>query len=493
MEKNMESNTTNGVQYRRAKTWQIAFSQLSSGSNVIFYLLVGLMSYLANAGYGIAVAVVGIILTGTRIFDGLIDPFIAMFIDKFNSKHGKIRIILSIGWVIRAIATYMLFIWGSGKGYGVVFFVFTYLIYIIGNSISDVAAQITGPIMTNDPKQRPTINVWSTIYNFVIPMVFSVVTTVVILPMYGNEYTVEMLATTCIIYIIGSLILTILSFIGIAPVDKKENFEGISANDNDDVKVKDMIGFLKENKPFQMYLISGASDKLAQQVGAQAVVNTMMFGILMGNIQFGSILNMISMLPSILFAIIGARYAGKHGNKKTMVDWTKICIVMAAISIAFCFVIDMSKIPTTLSLTIIFFALSLLLNGAKMCVTTSNGAMRADIIDYELDRSGKYIPAVVTATYNFFDQLFTALASTIALGCVALIGYSAVMPQPNDPSTRPIFMMTMFLYYGLPILGWLTTIAAMRFYNLTREEMVDVQQSIHDKKERLEAENSIVS
>lgn len=121
MEKNMESNTTNGVQYRRAKTWQIAFSQLSSGSNVIFYLLVGLMSYLANAGYGIAVAVVGIILTGTRIFDGLIDPFIAMFIDKFNSKHGKIRIILSIGWVIRAIATYMLFIWGSGKGYGVVF------------------------------------------------------------------------------------------------------------------------------------------------------------------------------------------------------------------------------------------------------------------------------------------------------------------------------------------------------------------------------------
>src|SRR5690625_1114189 len=36
--------------------------------------------------------------------------------------------------------------------------------------------------------------------------------------------------------------------------------------------------------------------------------------------------------------------------------------------------------------------------GASMCITVASGAMRADIIDYELDRSGKYLPAAVSAT-----------------------------------------------------------------------------------------------
>ena len=41
---------------------------MNNGS-AIFYTLVGLMSYLQNAGYGIAVAVAGIILTATRVLD----------------------------------------------------------------------------------------------------------------------------------------------------------------------------------------------------------------------------------------------------------------------------------------------------------------------------------------------------------------------------------------------------------------------------------------
>jgi hypothetical protein len=38
----------------------------------------------ANEGYGIATAVVGLILTATRILDGVTDPIIAIIIDKMN-------------------------------------------------------------------------------------------------------------------------------------------------------------------------------------------------------------------------------------------------------------------------------------------------------------------------------------------------------------------------------------------------------------------------
>ena len=40
---------------------------------------------------------------------------------------------------------------------------------------------------------------------------------------------------------------------------------------------------LKHNKPLQCYIASNASDKLAQQVGSQAIINTMLNGILIGN------------------------------------------------------------------------------------------------------------------------------------------------------------------------------------------------------------------
>ena len=72
---------------------------------------------------------------------------------------------------------------------------------------------------------------------------------------------------------------------------------------------------------------------------------------------------------------------------------------------------------------IAYVVLTLVLNGAKMCVTMSSNAMMADIIDYELDRSGKFIPAAVTGTYSFIDKLVSSFSAAIATGLVALIGY----------------------------------------------------------------------
>ena len=82
-----------GVEYRRAKGWRIAFSCSSSGlMGMTFYILMGYASYVANVGYGIATAVVGIILTATRVIDGVTDPLVAFNIDKTKLKAGKLRL-----------------------------------------------------------------------------------------------------------------------------------------------------------------------------------------------------------------------------------------------------------------------------------------------------------------------------------------------------------------------------------------------------------------
>jgi GPH family glycoside/pentoside/hexuronide:cation symporter len=482
------ASEADGVTYRRARTWEIALSQMNNGSAMIFYVLVGLMSYLQNSGYGIAVAVAGLILTVTRVFDGLIDPLLALVIDRVSFSFGKLRFFMLLGWLIRSLAILMLFVWGAGTGLGAWYFIAVYVVYIVGSSMNDIAGQMSGPVLTNDPRQRPTVQVWATVYAYFVPAAFTILSTLVFLPRHGNQFTVGMLSETAITYVACSLVFQILACVGVSRIDRPENFAHLTdARNKVDVSLRDMWNLLTKNGSFLRYLISGASDKLGQVVKSQAVIGTLMWGILLGNMQLGSLLGLIAILPGIVFAIFGARYTGKYGSKAATVTWTWICVVLAAVLTVFCLVVDMRSILASLPLTIGFFLVYLLLNGASMVVTVASGTMRADVIDYELDRSGKYLPATVTATYNIVDQIISSLGAALALGAVALIGFNTVMPQPTDAPSTPILLMSLLLFFGLPILGWVCTLIAMRGYKLTRTEMIDVQKRVAERREAPQA------
>lgn len=485
----LTASEADGVAYRRARTWEIAFSQLNGGSAMIFYVLVGLMSYLQNAGYGIAVAVAGIILTVTRVFDGLVDPLLALIIERVNFRFGKLRLFMLAGWAIRSLAILLLFVWASDAGLGAAFFIAVYLVYIIGSSMNDIAGQMTGPVLTNDPRQRPTVQVWATVYSYLIPAAFTIISTVVILPRHGNEFTVGMLSEVAVIFVACSFVFQILACLGVWRIDKPENFAHLApSRDNVRVTIRDMWDVVAHNGSFQRYLVAGASDKLAQAVRSQAVIGTLMWGILLGNMQLGTMLSLIAILPGIVFAIFGARYTGKHGSKAATVTWTWISLILAVLLVVFCLLVDTSAVLGSIGLTIAFFVVYLLLNGSSMVVTVAAGAMRADIVDYELDRSGKYLPATVTAAYNLIDQIITSLGAALALGAVALIGFTTVMPQPTDSLTPSILLMTLALFFGLPIIGWVCTLLAMRGYKLDRAEMIEVQKRVaHAKAQQQDA------
>src|SRR5699024_11632056 len=109
--------------------------------------------------------------------------------------------------------------------------------------------------------------------------------------------------------------------------------------------------------------------------------STLMFGILLGNMQLGTTLGAVAILPGIVFAIFGGRYSGKHGAKAATVTWTWICLILATLLTVFCLLVDMSSVLSILPLTIAFVGVYLLLNGASMVITVASGAIRPDIVD----------------------------------------------------------------------------------------------------------------
>lgn len=475
-----------GVQYRRAKLWQIILYACNGLVGMSVYSLIGLASYSASIGYGISTIIVGYILTGTRIFDAITDPMVAFLYDRINTKFGKLRLMLAGGFLIEAVALLAMFDLVSSKGFGTIVFILLYCLYVIGYTITNMTAQTIPALLSNDPKQRPVIGVWATAFNYLVPITLTIVLNVVLLPMFGGTYNQAFLSAACRVCLLIGFVGIILVCIGVSGIDRPENFAG-TGEKKEPLKIRDMVDVLKGNRPLQCYIISAASDKIAQQTASQSIVVTLMFGIVIGNMGLSTILNAIGMFPSIIFAILGAKYAGKYGSQKTIVVWTWISMVIAAVTILFFAVIDPSGIAVMLSpMMILYVILTFALNGAKMCITTANTSFMADIIDYELDRSGRYVPAVVTGVYSLIDKIVSAFGATIAAGAVALIGYTTTMPQPGDACTSAVFWTAMALNFGMPILGWICTLVAMRFCHLDKEEMVRVQKRIQAKKESLE-------
>ena len=336
------ASEVDGVQYRRAKLWQIICYACNGLVGMSVYSLIGMASYSASIGYGITTAAVGIILTCSRILDGITDPLLAFVYDRVNTRFGKLRILLVAGYLIEAFALYGMFTGFSSKGLGLPVFTLLYIVYIIGYTITNMTAQTIPSIMTNDPHQRPTIGVWTTAFNYLVPMAMSMIFNVVLLPKCGGTYNQAFLSAACNMTLIAAGIGTVLVCLGVSAYDKPETFVGTKKSEP--LKMSDIVEVLKHNRPLQCYIASNASDKLAQQVGSQAIIGTLLNGVLIGNMGLATILTVISMIPSIFFAAFGAKYVGKHGSKKGIVSFTCISMVITAVLVVFFIVIDPKQI-----------------------------------------------------------------------------------------------------------------------------------------------------
>ena len=69
---------------------------------------------------------------------------------------------------------------------------------------------------------------------------------------------------------------------------------------------------------------------------------------------------------------------------------------------------------------------------------------------------------------------------------ICMVIHQAILPDITYTMEKNcIFWITMFLRYGLAILGWLCTLWAMRNCKLDKHEMVEVQKRIEEKKNEL--------
>lgn len=482
-----------GSGLNRAKMYQLVLFPFNNGAtNVYYVLLMNYIAYYANGVLGLLVAFATTMVTVTRALDAVIDPFVGMFIDRTETKIGKFRPFMILGNVVMAVSALLVFygtrlIPEDATAVKYVLYTVFYMCLMVGYSIQTSCTRSGQTCLTNDPKQRPTFTLFNTIASLVGMGVTMATASIVGGNVgYGTEAFFNFLIPLVIIL---SGALTALAVIGIAGKDRKE-FWGLGNEDEKpQLKVKDYVEIFKANKELQRLMVAASGTKFAFAIATNTSVGVLLYSCMMGNYN-GLYLPMyiLGYAFSAPFFIGGLRISQKYGQKKTLVSFTSLALIMYLGVTAMLAMWQPGNPSLTLSIfgtegglhptlnlyTIIFIVLYGLGYGAYYSTADMAIPMIADCSDFEMYRSGNYAPGVIGTLFSFVDKLVSSLSTTIVGIAITVVGLTA-LPDTTTPYMDGMNWLTIALFCIIPIVAWLLTLWAMKGYSLTGERMKEIQ------------------
>lgn len=483
----------------RAKGWEIALYALNNSSTNLYTMAFMYVSYFLVGIVGTSVALAGILATALRVWDGVTDPFIGFIVDKTDGKFGKNRPFIILGQIIMLVSTAMIFLICPvlPQAARLPFYIVVYMIYIIGYTAQCVVTKSAQTCLTNDPKQRPIFTVYDAIYNTLIYSLFPAYITAVMVPNF-NTYDAngnivldafsnpDFFRRLWIICAVASVVCAACAIVGLWRKDRKEFF---GTGKPQLLRLRDYGEVLKNNRAIQMLCVAACSDKLTMSMQRNAVVLTMLFGIIIGDYNqyaaFSSITGLLGVVVPILLIMIVAR---NMGQKQALLVGTWGGIVAAVILFGMFRFGD----PTLVNFghlnvyTIMFVLLYVVMTGFGGLSGSIVIPMTADCADYEVYRSGRYVPGLMGTLFSFIDKVTSSFATAIIGLLLAMIGFKTVQPTYTTPYSEAIFWVTMFCFLGAPIIGWILNVISMKFYPLTKEMMASIQERIAE----IKAENA---
>lgn len=471
--------TNNHTIYNRAKIWQIALFVLNNTATNVTMVLMGFYAFFTQNVLGLSAIIVGTIATTMRIWDAVTDPIIGFLLDKTNTKFGKFRPFMLIGNIIMFFSIYAIFHtpleYTVGQKYN--YTTIWYVIFIIGYTFQTCVTKGAQAALTNDPGQRPIFSLFDSIYNAILFSLATFIITTVMAPKYPKKLIdPDLWKDVSLMFMIVSFALTILAIIGIWQKDRTEFF-GLGKN-NVKVKFKDYIDILKNNRPIQMLTIAASTDKLAL-VAVRAGLVYFFANILLNSSLQGKY-SLYATAPTLLASFVGVGWARKVGIKKAFVVSTWISLLMLFLLIATAPILAKPTWGTSVLILLILMALQ---SAAASLAGNIVIPMIADCSDYETYRSGRFIPGMMGTLFSFVDKIISSFSTFIVGAAIAWAGYGNTKIVPNTPVNNKMTLAIYFIIWGLPILGHIASIIAMKFYILDAPMMEKIKKEIYERKQ----------
>ena len=475
----------NGI--HRVPLWRIGCFALNNTATNLYLFLMNYATYYLMGWVGVGMMVASSLTMMMRIWDGVTDPFVGFMVDKTNGKFGKNRPFMVIGNILLAVTSFVAFhvTHNLPQAARFPFYVVVLMVYYLGYTCQCVVTKSAQSCLTNDPKQRPLFASFDGVYNTVLFAGLAVITANI-----ANSYkdvggyaSTQFFHTFWLLTAIASGIFTLLAVIAITPKDRPEFF---GTGKPVKVGLKDYWDTLKNNRAIQMLVLSASTDKLGNTARTSAVQVALFACIAGSTLLQGNVTALTTVPVCVLTFLCISTLATKFGQRKGMIIGSVGALIGNGALIALWLLGDpttMTSNPETGALNwgyflILYLVLTIIAAGFQGISGNIVIPMTADCADYEVYRTGKYVPGLMGTLFSFVDKLVSSLATTLVALFYSMVGFKDALPDTMTPYSDGIFWATIGCFVLLPIVGWLCNVVAMHFYPLTKEKMEEIQAEI---------------
>ncbi|MCA1922978.1 glycoside-pentoside-hexuronide (GPH):cation symporter [Buttiauxella noackiae] len=437
---------------------KIGYGMGDAGCNIIFGAIMLFVNYFYTDIFGLAPALVGVMLLSIRVIDAVTDPIMGAIADRTQSRWGRFR--PWILWMAAPFAffSYLMFTTPDWAYSSKVIYAFvTYFLLSLTYTAINIPYCSLGSVITNDPKERVACQS----YRFVMVGIATLILSLSLLPMVdwfgGGDKAKGYQMAMGVLAVLGMCM-----FLFCFSTVRERVRPAVQTNDALKADLKDVW----KNDQWVRILLLTLCNVCPGFIRMAATMYYVTW--VMGqSTSFATLfisLGVVGMMGgSMLAKVLTDRIC-----KLKVFFWCNI--VLAIFSSGFYF---LDPHATTLVVVMYF-----LLNILHQIPSPLHWSLMADVDDYGEWKTGKRITGISFSGNLFFLKLGLAIAGAMVGFLLSWYGYDAGAKQQSAESINGIVM----LFTIIPGVGYLITAGVVRLLKVDRELMQRIQLDLEKRR-----------
>ena len=352
---------------------------------------------------GMDAATVGTLFLVSKLFDGINDPITGFIMDHLpKSKMGKFRHLMIIGTIICSLN--MLVVWFgpylATTGKLVIAYV-SYLLMGVTYDIMDIAKNSVGAVMTNDPGDRASLNVFGSFGALLSTMLVSIAGPIIITALGNGFPAYRTLIWVAFVY---AIVLMVGGSLGV-----KERVTAVDET-QDKYSFKDYFKILSARPCFVMILFA-----IMYAVGQYISIgfDTYYFTFVLGDLSVMSTVSILTLVTMLVGTVLSKTLSVKIGRKQTII----LSIVFMVIGLVIRYFFAYELWAAFVGSMIFRFGIGMEL--------PAQGVINAENMDYIEYKMGVRAESALTSVSTFLSKVGAAIGGAMPAYLLAIAGYDA--------------------------------------------------------------------
>lgn len=440
------------------------YSVGSLANNLVFMFVSTYVMFFYTNVLGISAIAAGSIFMVARLIDAVTDPVMGMLIDRTNSKRwGKYRGYITFGAPLLGIVFILMFTkLNIGMGGRILYAYIAYIVYSLVWTVVQIPYLALPIILSNDVAKRTRIVTITQACGAIGSMVISSWALQALDHFGGQENPTAWRIVTITIAVITTALLILAAY----AVKNLDVYAPQVKADKSEKKltIREQLKSITKNVALISLLVAFGTDQFAYQISNSLRIYFFRYN-MGGRTDLIVYLGYVGTAAAFLLIFLLKPYVQKLGKRKAIVIIESAAIVAT---------LPIFLAPNVTMVMTGFVLLAFIQN-------TNNMISRSTILDcanYSEYKLGIKSNALISSTFTFINKCAQAFSAFFAGAILQSTGYDASLTRQNVSTEKSI----LYLITIIPIIAYICSIVAMKFYPMNRSGELEMQTFIENKR-----------